>query len=105
MSFVWYFGRLWRVGIGDLLSDVRPLFFLRATLRATTTSLFFRRRAGDSKLKGFVGLTEILNTTSVGVLQEQCLKRNLKVRKRKRGARCWTITHATFKVGATPASF
>lgn len=45
-----------------------------------TRDVFFKRRAGDSKLKGFVGMTEILNTTSVGVLQEQCLKRNLKVR-------------------------
>lgn len=36
-------------------------------------------RAGDSKLKGFAVLTETLNTTSIGVLEEQCIKRHLKV--------------------------
>lgn len=41
---------------------------------------FSPHRAGDSKLQGFARMTEMLNTTSVGVLQEQCLKRNLKVR-------------------------
>ncbi|CAN0148070.1 unnamed protein product, partial [Ectocarpus sp. 8 AP-2014] len=34
---------------------------------------------GDSKLKGFAALTETLNTTSIGILEEQCLKRHLKV--------------------------
>ncbi|CAM9149964.1 unnamed protein product [Ectocarpus sp. 6 AP-2014] len=38
-----------------------------------------RIKAGDSKLKGFAVLTETLNTTSIGVLEEQCLKRHLKV--------------------------
>eukprot|EP00904_Undaria_pinnatifida_P002728 jgi/Undpi1/12456/HiC_scaffold_5.g02127.m1 len=38
-----------------------------------------RVKAGDSKLQGFVGMTEMLNTTSVGILQEQCVKRNLMV--------------------------
>ncbi|CAB1119188.1 unnamed protein product [Ectocarpus sp. CCAP 1310/34] len=38
-----------------------------------------RIKAGDSKLKGFAALTETLNTTSVGILEEQCLKRHLKV--------------------------
>lgn len=38
-----------------------------------------RGRAGDIKLKGFAVLTETLNTTSIGILEEQCLKRHLKV--------------------------
>eukprot|EP00752_Nemacystus_decipiens_P009918 g8850.t1 len=37
-----------------------------------------RIKAGDSKLKGFAVLTETLNTTSIGVLEEQCIKRHLK---------------------------
>ncbi|CAM9798879.1 unnamed protein product, partial [Pylaiella littoralis] len=38
-----------------------------------------RIKAGDAKLKGFAVLTETLNTTSIGILEEQCLKRHLKV--------------------------
>ncbi|CAN0195516.1 unnamed protein product, partial [Hapterophycus canaliculatus] len=38
-----------------------------------------RVKAGDAKLKGFAVLTETLNTTAIGVLEEQCLRRHLKV--------------------------
>lgn len=74
-------------------------FFSREALRATT--VIFGHRAGDSKLKGFVGMTKILNTTSVGVLQEQCVRRNLKVR--TGGAlRDFVETHATLRYGTIP---